>query len=115
MRLDPLVPIPVIVGGGVVFTALLVARLVRCRCTPHLARWLLAALLATAIALDPATTGGTSEAARTAADVLFVVDSTSSMAAIDYNGASQRLAGVRADILELAAEFRGAHFALVRF
>jgi Ca-activated chloride channel family protein len=76
---------------------------------------LLAALLATAIALDPAQTGGASEAERTAADVLFVVDSTSSMAAVDYDGSSQRLAGVRADILELAAQFRGAHFALVRF
>jgi Ca-activated chloride channel homolog len=115
MRLDPLVPIPVIVGGGAVFLVVLVARLVRSGITAHLARWLLAAVLATAIALDPATTGGASEAERTAADVLFVVDSTSSMAALDYGGASQRLAGVRADILELAAGFRGAHFALIRF
>ena len=115
MRLDPLVPVPVIVGGGVVLGVVLVARVVRSGVTAHLVRWLLAAVLVTAIALDPATTGGASEAERTSADVLFVVDSTSSMAAVDYDGASQRLAGVRADILELAAEFRGAHFALVRF
>jgi Ca-activated chloride channel family protein len=115
MRLDPLVPIPVIVSGGVVFAVVLVARLVRSGVTAHLVRWVLAAVLTTTIALDPATTGGASTAERTAADVLFVVDSTSSMAAVDYDGAAQRLAGVRADILELAAEFRGAHFALVRF
>jgi Ca-activated chloride channel family protein len=115
MRLDPLVPIPIIVGGGVLFAAVFVARLVRGGVTAHLVRWLLAVILVTAIALDPATTGGASQAERTAADVLFVVDSTSSMAAVDYDGASQRLAGVRADILELASEFRGAHFALVRF
>src|SRR5215213_3524023 len=101
MRLDPLVPIPAIVGGGVALGVVFVARLVRSGVTAHLVRWLVAALLATAIALDPATSGGASEAERSAADVLFVVDSTSSMAAVDYDGASQRLAGVRADILEL--------------
>jgi Ca-activated chloride channel family protein len=60
-------------------------------------------------------TGGSSEARRAAADVLFVVDTTSSMAALDYRVDSPRLDGVRADIVELAAEFPGAHFSLVRF
>lgn len=115
MRLDPLIPVPLLVAGGVVLVAVLVARVVRSGVTAHLVRWVLAVVLATAVALDPATTGGTSEAERTAADVLFVVDSTSSMAAVDYNGSSQRLAGVRADILEVAAEFPGARFAVVRF
>ena len=72
-------------------------------------------VLATVIAIDPAMAGGTSEARRAAADVLFVVDSTSSMAALDYDGDSPRLDGVRADIVELAAEFPGAHFSLIRF
>ena len=53
--------------------------------------------------------------ARAAADVLFVVDTTGSMAALDYDGDSPRLDGVRADIVELAAEFPGAHFSLIRF
>jgi Ca-activated chloride channel family protein len=72
-------------------------------------------VLATVIAVDPALTGGSSEARRAAADVLFVVDTTSSMAALDYQIDSPRLDGVRADIVELAAEFPGAHFSLIRF
>ena len=115
MQLDPLVPVPALIAGGVVFAVVLVARLLRCGFTRHTARWLAAVVLVTAIALDPATTGGASDARRTAANVLFVVDSTSSMAAVDYDGSSQRLAGVRADILEVAAAFPGARFALVRF
>ena len=72
-------------------------------------------VLATVIAVDPAVTGGSSEARRAAADVLFVVDTTSSMAALDYGVDAPRLDGVRADIVELAAEFPGAHFSLIRF
>ena len=37
------------------------------------------------------------------------------MAALDFDGDAPRLDGVRADIVELAAEFPGAHFSLIRF
>lgn len=67
------------------------------------------------IALDPSIRGGTVAAIRSDADVLFVVDTTGSMAAEDYNGGHQRLEGVRADIMALVDEFPGAHFALVTF
>ena len=52
---------------------------------------------------------------RSDANVLFVVDTTGSMAAQDYDGAEPRLVGVRHDVLALADEFPGAHFALVTF
>ena len=67
------------------------------------------------IALDPAIDGGKVAALRSDADVLFVVDTTGSMAAEDYDGDNQRFEGVRADIMELVDEFPGAHFALVTF
>ena len=54
-------------------------------------------------------------ALRSDADVLFVVDTTGSMAAEDYDGDRQRFEGVRADIMALVDEFPGAHFALVTF
>jgi Ca-activated chloride channel family protein len=49
------------------------------------------------------------------ADVLFVVDTTGSMGALDYGDGDERLAGVRADLAALVEEFSGAHFALIRF
>jgi len=67
------------------------------------------------IALDPAIDGGRVAALRSDADVLFVVDTTGSMGAEDYDGAHQRFDGVRADIMALVDEFPGAHFALVTF
>jgi Ca-activated chloride channel family protein len=67
------------------------------------------------IALDPAIDGGKVAALRSDADVLFVVDTTGSMGAEDYDGDHQRFEGVRADIMELVDEFPGAHFALVTF
>ena len=115
MQIDPLLPLPligVLAAVGVVFV---VARVRRGTSVAAIFRGLAMVVLATVIAIDPAITGGTSEARRAAADVLFVVDSTSSMAALDFNGDAPRLDGVRADIVELAAEFPGAHFSLIRF
>lgn len=67
------------------------------------------------VALDPAIDGGKVSALRSDADVLFVVDTTGSMAAEDYDGDRQRFEGVRADIMALVDAFPGAHFALVTF
>ena len=67
------------------------------------------------VAADPALGGGRAAVKRSDANVLFVVDTTGSMAAEDYNGGEPRLAGVRHDIAALADEFPGAHFALVTF
>jgi Ca-activated chloride channel family protein len=115
MHLDPLLPLPAVAVMSAVAIGLIVARLRRRAPGPAIARAAALVALAAAIALDPAIAGGTGEARRAAADVLFVVDTTSSMAALDYGGDSPRLDGVRADIVELAGQFPGAHFSLVRF
>jgi Ca-activated chloride channel family protein len=115
VHVDPLLPLPVIGVMAGVGAAFVVARARRGAPLSVLARAAAMVVLAAVIALDPAFTGGSSEARRAAADVLFVVDTTSSMAALDYRVDSPRLDGVRADIVELAAEFPGAHFSLVRF
>ena len=48
-------------------------------------------------------------------DVLFVVDSTISMWAQDYNGKNPRMDGVKADINYIMTELAGSNFGLVTF
>lgn len=85
------------------------------RSRPSTVRMVLLVALTLFIALDPAIGGGSVAAIRSDADVLFVVDTTGSMAAEDFDGNRSRLDGVRADIMALVDEFPGAHFALVTF
>lgn len=48
-------------------------------------------------------------------DILFVVDTTISMVAEDYNGDNPRLDGVRADIISIAEAFPGARYSIINF
>ena len=48
-------------------------------------------------------------------DVLFVVDTTISMIAEDYNGDSTRLSGVKEDMKYIIEELEGAKFSIVTF
>jgi Ca-activated chloride channel family protein len=48
-------------------------------------------------------------------DVFFVVDRTGSMAAEDFNGTEQRLAGVKADIVGLIEEIPNARYSIISF
>ncbi len=48
-------------------------------------------------------------------DVLFVVDSTISMWAKDYNGRKERMTGVRKDVSYIINELAGSNFGLVTF
>ncbi|MDO4888947.1 MAG: vWA domain-containing protein [Actinomycetaceae bacterium] len=49
------------------------------------------------------------------ANVYFVVDTTGSMVAEDYNGTSPRMEGVRADIRQIQSELVGARFSVISF
>ena len=48
-------------------------------------------------------------------DVLFVVDTTISMWAEDYNGKNERMEGVQADAEYIIDELSGSNFGLIRF
>ena len=48
-------------------------------------------------------------------DVLFVVDTTISMWAQDYDGTRERMEGARADCAYIMEKLAGANFALIRF
>jgi Ca-activated chloride channel family protein len=116
MTFDPLVPVPVFVAACIVAA---IAAWVWFRhgapTREGVVRWSAMGLLLLLVAADPAIGGGRAAVKRSDANVLFVVDTTGSMAAQDYNGDEPRLDGVRHDIAALADEFSGAHFALVTF
>ena len=48
-------------------------------------------------------------------DVIFVVDTTTSMGAEDYDGDSERIVGVRKDIIAISEKLVGARFGLISF
>jgi Ca-activated chloride channel family protein len=67
------------------------------------------------MAFGPSVTGGKSSAGMVNLDVLFVVDTTTSMGAEDYVDAAERLVGVRKDIISLSEKMAGARFGLITF
>lgn len=67
------------------------------------------------ISYRPAVAGGVSQGGLTNLDITYVVDTTSSMAAEDFNGKKTRLSGVAKDIENLSKNFSGARFSLMYF
>lgn len=116
MTIQPLLPWSVLVLAAVAALGLTWFRLgFRGRPLAPALRSLAMFALVIAIALDPAVDGGQVAAIRSDANVMFVVDTTGSMAAEDFDGERPRLDGVRADIMALVGEFPGAHFSLITF
>jgi Ca-activated chloride channel family protein len=72
-------------------------------------------LLALIIGLRPVTVKSEYEFATKNLDVLFVVDTTISMWARDYNGNNERMKGVREDIEGITKTLAGSNFALITF
>ena len=66
-------------------------------------------------ALRPAWPGTDIRVDASALDVYFVVDTTSSVMARDYEGGTSRLTGVRADLRGVAQQLPGARFSLLTF
>lgn len=66
-------------------------------------------------ALRPGWAGGQAQTGTADMDVFFVVDTSTSMAAEDYNGTSTRLSGVQQDVMAIAKELAGAKFSLITF
>ena len=65
--------------------------------------------------LRPGWPGGQANTAAAEMDVFFVVDTSTSMAAEDYNGSATRLTGAQSDVMEIAKELAGAKFSLITF
>lgn len=79
------------------------------------ARMGIVAVLALALARPGIPIKSSTEEYEAAADVYFLVDTTTSMAAEDYDGDKTRLEGVKEDMLELAEQFPGTRLSIITF
>lgn len=116
MRFDPLVPGPVLAVLAAAVAGAVVVWRRRGQGQRHdlaTVRWAAMGVLALLVAIDPTIGGGRVAVKRSDANVLFVVDTTGSMAAADYVDGQPRLVGVRDDVMALSDEFPGAHFSLI--
>ncbi len=67
------------------------------------------------IGLRPMTERSSMDVETKNLDVLFVVDDTLSMWALDYNGRNTRMSGVRKDCAYIMERLQGANFGLIRY
>ncbi|MFE4079343.1 VWA domain-containing protein [Paenarthrobacter sp. YIM B13468] len=74
-----------------------------------------AVVLLVLAALRPGWPGSEARTAVADVDVFFVVDTSTSMAAEDYNGTGTRLSGATSDVMAIAKELAGARFSLITF
>ncbi|MGO4250193.1 VWA domain-containing protein [Paenarthrobacter sp. RAF54_2] len=74
-----------------------------------------AVVLLVLAALRPGWSGSEARTAVADVDVFFVVDTSTSMAAEDYNGTGTRLSGATHDVMAIAKELAGAKFSLITF
>lgn len=117
MTWNPVWPAWVVVIVGLALVGLCIWGLVRGGSRSRRRAWVLRAVAAVLIALAclrPGIGSQSAQAAQSEVDVLFVVDTTASMVAEDWNG-GPRLEGVKADIAALAVAHAGARFALITF
>lgn len=81
-------------------------------------RWIIrtvVCLLILVVVVRPALPGGGATAGMSDIDVVFVVDTTSSIAGEDYDGSRPRLDGVKQDLSAIVDSMAGARFALLPF
>lgn len=116
---QPILPGPLFAVVAVVLGAFVLWRVVaergnRSLLLAWIRRAAIVALLLVMIA-RPGLPGGTAKASVADLNVFFVVDTTSSAAAEDWNGTQPRLVGMRADIKAIAEDLPGARFSLISF
>ncbi|BDZ51004.1 hypothetical protein GCM10025867_32450 [Frondihabitans sucicola] len=116
---QPILPAPVfilvaVLLGGFVLWRIIAERSSRTLLFAWIRRAAIVALLLVMVA-RPGLPGGTAKASVAELNVFFVVDTTSSAAAEDWNGHQPRLDGMRADIKAITDDLAGARFSLLSF
>lgn len=117
MTWNPIFPVAVIVLATLALVAACVVSLVRAPDRSRRTNWivrLVAVVLLGIACLRPGIGSQTAPTAQSDVDVFFLVDTTASMVAEDWDGAP-RLDGVRADVMALAEAHSGARFSLITF
>jgi Ca-activated chloride channel family protein len=116
---QPMLPVWLIVAFGVVVGGFALWRVVVERADRRMLwAWIRRAvvvLLLVLVVARPGVPGGSAQASVSELNVFFVVDTTSSSAAEDWNGDQPRLDGMRSDIESIAGDLAGARFSLITF
>ena len=121
MTFAPIIPWPLLALAFVTVLGFTAWTHIRRGPSQPLQTWRPAALRSAAVvllllaALRPGWAGGQAQTATADLDVYFVVDTSTSMAAEDYNGTGTRLAGIKQDVMAIAGELAGAKFSLITF
>lgn len=121
MTYAPIIPWPLLAVALVAAPAFTAWTLLRRGGRQPQRNWKPAALRSAAVvllllaALRPGWAGGQAQTGAADLDVFFVVDTSTSMAAEDYNGTKTRLSGVQQDVMAVAKELAGAKFSLITF
>lgn len=120
MRLRPIFPLGIMVAGFAIIFLLTAFLVIRNKLNTRekifsLARMTLIYVLAFTIGVRPVMLETRYEFATKNLDVLFVVDTTISMWARDYNGKKERMEGVIKDVSYIINELAGSNFGLVTF
>ncbi|GAA5230165.1 vWA domain-containing protein [Arthrobacter cryoconiti] len=114
MTLLPILPSWLFWPLTVILLAGAIILLVRARSA---SRWRYAALVLLVVMAGarPGLPGGSAAVANSDLNVFFVVDTSASSGAGDYDGTKLRLAGMQDDINKMATELAGARFSLISF
>ena len=120
MKMMPILPPGLMIVVFVAFLALTVLVIARNKTTIlekacSIGRMSIIYVLVLIIGLRPVTVRTDYEFATKNLDVLFVIDGTLSMWAMDYNGRNERMEGVKADVNYILTELAGSNFGLVTF
>jgi Ca-activated chloride channel homolog len=76
---------------------------------------LLLVLACGVLLLRPGIPGGETETLATEVDIVFVIDTTASIVAEDWDGDRPRIEGVRADVDDIVNRYPGARFSVITF
>ena len=117
MIFQPVIPAVLVVLIVLAIAAVAVWRVIRSTGGARIV-WVSRVLLVLAcglLLLRPGVPGGESVTLATEVDVVFVIDTTASIVAEDWDGDSPRIDGVRADVEEIVNTYPGARFAVITF
>lgn len=117
MSFQPVLPVLIVVALVLAIAGLVVWRIVRASGSGRMiwASRLLLVLACGLLMLRPGIVGGDVETLATDVDVVFVVDTTASIVAEDWDGDRPRLDGVRADVQEIVSRYPGARYSVITF
>ena len=111
MILKPIIPIPLMIIISIIAIVLAVLTSKKL----NLVNRILIVIVLFAVSIRPMIPNGNVNVMHNNFDIIFVVDTTISMNAEDYNGSKTRLSGVKNDVSYIMEKIPGAYYALIGY